>query len=99
MLKHTVFLLSNRYIDIKPVLMHCLRGIEKVPESFEITGNKDKSLTNNIIELARRRPVTSRDISKSLMVNTNEVIKCLKPLLEQEKIKFKVHNNERFYYK
>ena len=87
----------DRLLEIKKILGKKAELIKEL--DIEITGNKDKSLTNNIIELARRRPVTSRDISKSLMVNTNEVIKCLKPLLEQEKIKFKVHNNERFYCK
>ena len=65
---------------------------------IDVTGKKDKSITNNIMELVSRRPVTSRDISKSLRININEVIKCLKRLLDQEKIKFKVHNNEKFYY-
>lgn len=42
MLDHAVFLLSNKLINIKPLITHILKGIDKVPESFEITGNKSK---------------------------------------------------------
>lgn len=42
MLEHTVFLLSNEFVNIKPLITHSLEGISKVPESFEITGNKAK---------------------------------------------------------
>jgi threonine dehydrogenase-like Zn-dependent dehydrogenase len=42
MLEHTGFLLSNGWINLKPLITHRLKGIDKVPESFEITGNKAK---------------------------------------------------------
>ena len=87
----------DRLLKIKEIIGKKADIIKEL--DIDINGKESKSITNNIIELVRRRPVTSRDISKSLRVNINDVIKCLKPLLEQEKIKFKVHNNERFYYK
>ena len=86
----------NRLLEIEKILGKKTDIIKEL--DIDVTGKKDKSIINNIIELARRRPVTSKDISKSLRVNINEVIKCLRQLLDQEKIKYKVHNNERFYY-
>ena len=83
-------------MEIKKILGDKAELIKEL--DIDVTDKKDKSITSNIVELARRRPVTSRDISKSLRVNINQVIKCLKRLLDQEKIKSKVHNNEKFYY-
>ncbi len=86
----------DRLLEIKKILG---KKAEIIKELYiDINVKEDKSTINNIIELARRRPVTSRDISKSLQVNINEAIKCLRQLLDQKKIKYKVHNNERFYY-
>jgi len=59
---------------------------------------KQKVLEDDILELARRRPVTTRDISRSLDVNINEVIKVLKILMEQEKIGSRMHNKRKYYY-
>lgn len=41
-LEHTVQLVASGRVRLKPVLTHELRGIERVAEAFEITGNKAK---------------------------------------------------------
>ena len=42
---------------------------------IDVTENMNEFLNDDIMELTRRRPVTARDISTSLQVNLNEVIK------------------------
>ena len=59
---------------------------------------KHKKLKENIIELAKRRPVTAKDISFALGVNINEVIKILGPLLKRDEIRYKLHENIKYYY-
>lgn len=56
------------------------------------------NLENDIVELVKRRPVSAKDISDSLEVNLNEVIKSLRELLIKDKIKNKVYNNIKYYY-
>jgi len=56
------------------------------------------NLENDIVELVKRRPVSAKDISDSLEVNLNEVIKSLRELLIKDKIKNKVYNNSKYYY-
>jgi threonine dehydrogenase-like Zn-dependent dehydrogenase len=41
-LEHTVRLVSTGRVRLKPAITHVLRGIDKVPEAFEITANKGK---------------------------------------------------------
>ena len=65
---------------------------------IDVTENMNEFLNDDIMELTRRRPVTARDISTSLQVNLNEVIKNLKILLDREKIKSRTHNNKKYYY-
>ena len=40
--EHTIRLVSSGRIKLKPMISHVLHGLEKVPEAFEITGNKKK---------------------------------------------------------
>jgi len=59
-------------------------------------------LEREIIELVKRRPVSAREISKSLQSNINEVIKSLRNLLDQKKIKSKIYGDKKsnyYYYK
>lgn len=35
-------LVANKHIKLEPLITHILKGLDKVPESFEITGNKSK---------------------------------------------------------
>jgi Mn-dependent DtxR family transcriptional regulator len=48
--------------------------------------------------LSKRRPVSIKDISESLEVNINEVIKCLRELLIEGKLKYKIYNSTKYYY-
>lgn len=40
--EHVVRLVASRQVKVKPTITHMLYGLEKAPESFEITGNKGK---------------------------------------------------------
>lgn len=42
LLKHTVDLVNSKRVLMEPLITHVLDGIEKVPEAFEITANKEK---------------------------------------------------------
>jgi wyosine [tRNA(Phe)-imidazoG37] synthetase (radical SAM superfamily) len=87
---------SDRLEEIREIL----GGKAEIIKEREAGGSqkKEKILEDDILELARRRPVTTRDISRSLDVNINEVIKVLKILMEQEKIGSRMHNNQKYYY-
>ena len=39
---YTVDLVTSRRIQLAPYMTHVLEGLDKVPEAFEITGNKAK---------------------------------------------------------
>jgi len=69
-------------------------------KDYEISEDrkKDSIMAGDIISLARRRPVTVRDISKSLDININEVIKAIKVLMERNEIRTRMHNNRKYYY-
>jgi len=69
-------------------------------KDYEISKDrkKDSIMAGDIISLARRRPVTVRDISKSLDININEVIKAIKVLMERNEIRTRMHNNRKYYY-
>lgn len=41
-LEHTVRLVASGRVRLKPTITHVLRGLESVPEAFEITANKGK---------------------------------------------------------
>jgi wyosine [tRNA(Phe)-imidazoG37] synthetase (radical SAM superfamily) len=66
---------------------------------FAIDYYKDnKGILERVIELAKRRPVTTKEMSYSLGTNINEIIKCLRLLLKNDKIKYKIYRNDRYYY-
>lgn len=67
-------------------------------KEIEISGSGRKDLSNDIVELSKRRPVSINDISESLKVNINEVIKCLRELLIKGKLKYKIYNSTKYYY-
>ncbi len=86
----------KRLLEIKKIL-----GEKAEIIKYKETKSQDKqrnNLESDIIELAKRRPVSARDISGSLEVNLNEVIKSLRELLIKDKIKNKVYNNIKYYY-
>ena len=66
---------------------------------FTIDYYKDnEGILERVIELAKRRPVTTKEMSYSLGININEIIKCLRLLLKDDKIKYKIYRNDRYYY-
>jgi threonine dehydrogenase-like Zn-dependent dehydrogenase len=42
MVKYAIDLVASKRVQIEPTVTHILKGIEKVPEAFEISGNKAK---------------------------------------------------------
>lgn len=56
-----------------------------------------QDIEGEILNLIRRRPVTLTDISTSLGIHQNEVIKYLQVLEEKGAIKVKRYGNERYY--
>ncbi len=87
---------SLRLKEIKDILEEKAEIIRYTRPRFdEIQKSK---LENEIVELIKRRPVSVNEISNSLRVNINQVIKCLKNLLDQEKIKLKSYGNNGYYY-
>jgi wyosine [tRNA(Phe)-imidazoG37] synthetase (radical SAM superfamily) len=59
-------------------------------------------LEQEIVELVKRRPASAEEISRSLQVNINKVIKSLRDLMDQNKIKSKVYSDKKsdyYYYK
>jgi len=61
----------------------------------------DKNISDSkiiIINLCKRRPSTLIDLSNSLGLNMNHVIKCLNSLIKEKKIKFKIYNDSKYYY-
>jgi wyosine [tRNA(Phe)-imidazoG37] synthetase (radical SAM superfamily) len=67
-------------------------------KEIKVSGSGRKNLSNDIIELSKRRPVSIKDINESLKVNINEVIKCLRELLIEGKLKYKIYNSTKYYY-
>jgi wyosine [tRNA(Phe)-imidazoG37] synthetase (radical SAM superfamily) len=86
----------DRLIEIKKILGDEAELIKERQEDFK--SKVDTKLKEEIIGLARRRPVSVKDISSSLQVNINQVIKCLKELLETKKIEYKMYKNKKYYY-
>jgi len=87
---------SKRLLEIKEILGEKAKIIKY--KKTKLQDKKRKNLENDIIELAKRRPVSAKDISDSLEVNLNEVIKSLRELLIKDKINNKVYNNIKYYY-
>jgi len=86
----------KRLLEIKEILGEKAKIIKY--KETKLQDKQRKNLENDIIELAKRRPVSAKDISGSLEVNLNEVIKSLRELLIKSKIKNKVYNNIKYYY-
>ncbi len=87
---------SKRLLKIREILGKKTEIIQY--SKVELQTKHRDNLENDIVELAKRRPVSAKDISDSLEVNLNEVIKSLRELLIKDKIKNKVYNNSKYYY-
>lgn len=51
-----------------------------------------------ILSMVKRRPVTQVDISHSLGLHRNEIIKHVEALEKKHQIRTKVHNGEKYFY-
>lgn len=87
---------SLRLKEIKDILGKKAEIIRYVRSRFKELQNS--KLEKEIVELVKRRPVSANEISNSLQVNISQVIKCLKDLIEQEKIKLKLYGDKNYYY-
>lgn len=56
-----------------------------------------KNVEEEILTLVNRRPVTSKDISSSLGLHINEVVKYVEDLEKQKKISSKIYQDERYF--
>jgi len=89
--------------DIKSflnVLGEKAEAINQIIENGSVSEYVEKTgeIHERIIELAKRRPVTIREMSHSFGLNINEVTKFLRPLLKSDSIKYKIYRNNRYYY-
>jgi wyosine [tRNA(Phe)-imidazoG37] synthetase (radical SAM superfamily) len=85
------------------------KELEKIKTIFgkkaEIVAEFDKihhlpvsyDLEDKILAMVARRPVTLADISRSLGKRKNELIKYCDVLLEEGKIKLRLHEGKKFY--
>ena len=66
---------------------------------FKRKGHKAylKDVEDEILTLISRRPVTSKDISYSLGLHINEVIKYVEDLEKQKKISSKIYQGKRYF--
>ncbi|MGH9204921.1 MAG: zinc-binding dehydrogenase, partial [Vicinamibacterales bacterium] len=53
-LEHTVRLVASGRVNLAPTIRHVLRGIESVPEAFEITAHKGKYQAINPAQVVMR---------------------------------------------
>ncbi len=84
--------------DKKAEVIKPFRHDKIKPEIMTEIYEKNKKLKERIIELLKRRPVTTEDISISLGENISEVIKILEPLLKRNEIRYRLHENTKYYY-
>lgn len=58
-----------------------------------------EDLEAEILSLTSRRPVTSEDMSSSLGLHMNEVLKCLEGLEKEKKISSQIYQGKRYFRK
>jgi threonine dehydrogenase-like Zn-dependent dehydrogenase len=42
MVKYAIDLVVSKRVQVEPTVTHILKGLDKVPEAFEVSGNKAK---------------------------------------------------------
>lgn len=57
-----------------------------------------RDVEKRILSMVKRRPVTLVDISRSLGLHRNEIIKYVETLEKKHQIRTKVHSGERYYH-
>ena len=74
---------------------------EKCQIIFESKKHQQKAYKNDIkeiiLEMTKRRPVNLRNISETLGIHRNEVIKYIQHLKNKKLINSKIHNHQRYY--
>lgn len=70
-----------------------------VISEFERKEQKEEvyNIEEKVFELIKRRPVTCQDISSSLGLHINEVVKCVDKLEKNNKIVSKVYEDNRYF--
>ena len=86
---------ENRLLEIKDFFGDKCEIIAEVKREKQEGHFKD--LEDEILTLISRRPVTSEDISSSLGLHINEVIKYVQSLEKEGKITSKIHQGKRYF--
>ena len=89
--------LTREYLkNIKTVLG---KKCEIIAEFKRVTQKAYKrDVEKRILSMVKRRPVTLVDISHSLGLHRNEIIKYIETLEKKHQVKTKVHSGERYYH-
>lgn len=89
--------LTREYLkNIKTVLG---KKCEIIAEFKRVTQKAYKrDVEKRILSMVKRRPVTLVDISHSLGLHRNEIIKYVETLEKKHQVKTKVHSGERYYH-
>lgn len=87
----------SRLKEIKNILGSKAQIIEKV--DYKKYNRTLIKMEEEIIELLKRRPVSIKDISSSLGLNLNEVIKIIDKLLSEGEIGYSINENMKYYFK
>lgn len=68
--------------------------------SFKRTKQKasTKGIEETILAMIKRRPLTLTDISDSLGLHQNEILKCIESLKEKNLVHSKIYSGKRYYY-
>jgi len=88
---------SSRLKEIKDILGNKAQIIGKV--DYKKYNRTLIKMEEEIIELLKRRPVSIKDISLSLGLNLNEVIKIIDKLLSEGEIGYSINENMKYYFK
>lgn len=92
---------------VHPLSLESLKNIssmmgERCEIVTEIKRERQRAYEKNreeaVLNIIKRRPVTVDEISSSLGLHKNEVIKYVETLGEKNLIKFKIYNRRKYYY-
>ena len=85
--------------DLKNIKTILGKKCEIIAEFKRVTQKAYKrDVEKRILSMVKRRPVTLVDISRSLGLHRNEIIKYVETLEKKHQVKTKVHSGERYYH-
>jgi len=85
--------------DLKNIKTILGKQCEIIAEFKRVTQKAYKrDVEKRILSMVKRRPVTLVDISRSLGLHRNEIIKYVETLEKKHQVKTKVHSGERYYH-